>query len=537
MVYAESRKLATGSKSIQFLLRKILSILKLLRGIFKHLLGITICAKQVAVRTLEGQKPRRLSMFVPCFMPYTSSKILYLLAHFNVNKMSEDLGTVVDEIMNAVGSAASKEDVEGNLKKFIEYGVPVEQAKQAVIKKYGGIGFSSSGEKKLGSVEPNDKRLGLLGKIVAVEEREVDVKGEKKRIFRGLIGDETAVLSFTAWKDFGLEQDDVVRIKNAYAGEWGGQPRLNFSEWTEVEKTDDSIDLVKRKAQHYTVIDLKPGLSNVEVRVKLLTMEERDVNVGDESKKVYTGLMGDKTGKIRYTSWSNFDVKEGDVVEIKGAYTKSWRGTPQLVFDENAKVGKLDEVMPVEMVGKEKISIYKIVEAGGGVDLNIEGVIIEVQAGSGLIYRCPKCRRAIRDGVCVIDGEVEGIPDLRIKAVVDDGTGAVNAIFDRNTTEKLTGKTLGGYEKMAVQSGEVPAVARKTDIGEVKGSTVGAEEMKEGVVENDIKNLLVAHPVHVVGNALSDDYGVTVIVQDADIVTPAIQEERDKILAKMEAMK
>jgi len=430
-----------------------------------------------------------------------------------MNKMSEDLGAVVDEIMKSVGSDASREDVESDLKKFIDYGVPVEQAKQAVIKKYGGKPVARSIQKKLGDVEPDDKRLSLLGKIVVVEEREGDVRGEKKKIFRGLIGDETAVLPFTAWKDFGLEQGEVVRIKNASAGEWGGQPRLNFSEWTEVEKTDENIELIKRKPQHYNVIDLKPGLSNVEVKVKLLTMEEREVSVEGIIKKVYTGIMGDKTGKIRYTSWTDFGIKEGDVVEIKGAYTKSWRGAPQLIFDENAKVKKLDEDI-IEEIGRKSIPIYKLVEAGGGVEVGIEGVVIEVQNGSGIIYRCPKCNRAIREGVCPVDGEVEGIPDLRIKAVVDDGTGAVNAIFDKQTTEKITEKTIEDFKRMVAEAGD------------------GGE----AAVEKEIKDLLIAHPIYIEGNALSDEYGVTLIVQNAEIVTPVIEQEKEELLSKMEVM-
>ncbi|RLF64929.1 MAG: hypothetical protein DRN33_00835 [Thermoplasmata archaeon] len=435
------------------------------------------------------------------------SKILYTVAHFNVKKMSEDLGAVVDEIMKSVEGDVSREDVESNLRKFIDYGVPVEQAKQAVIKKYGGKQAVQVVQKKLGEVEPDDRRLSFIGKIVAIDEREVEVRGEKKKIFRGLIGDETAVLPFTAWKDFGLEQGEVVRVKNASAGEWGGQPRLNFSEWTEVEKTDEQVDLIKRKPQHYDIIDLKPGLSNIEVKAKLLTMEEREVSVEGTIKKVYTGIMGDMTGKIRYTSWTDFGIREGDVVEIKGAYTKSWRGAPQLIFDENATVEKIDEDIAISEMSKKSIPIYKLVEAGGGVDVAVEGVVIEIQSGSGIIYRCPKCNRAISEGVCPVDGEVEGIPDLRIKAVVDDGTGAVNAVFNRETTEKLTEKTLEEFRGM-----------------------------NDGEVEEELKNLLIAHPIHVEGNALSDEYGVTLIVQDAEMVTPAVEQEREELLSKMEVM-
>ena len=281
-----------------------------------------------------------------------------------------------------------------------------------------------------------------------------------------------------------------------------------------MEKTDEEMEPIKRKPQHHSIMDLKPGLSNVEVKAKVLTMEEREVSVGDAGKKVYTGVMGDETGKIRYTSWVDFGIREGDVIRIEGAYIKSWRGAPQLVFDEKSKVEKLEEEM---QVSSEKIPIYRVVEAGGGVEVGIDGVIIEIQDGSGLIYRCPKCNRAIRDGVCVVDGEVEGVPDLRIKAIVDDGTGAVKAIIGRNVTEKITGKTLKEYEEMA---------------GGGEGGGTGG-----GLVEEDMKNLLIARPIHITGNALADEYGVTVIVQDAEVVTPAVQQERDELMAKMEAMK
>jgi len=87
------------------------------------------------------------------------------------------------------------------------------------------------------------------------------------------------------------------------------------------------------------------------------------------------------------------------------------------------------------------------------------------------------------------------------------GTGAVNAVFDRQTTEKIMEKTLDEFKKMA------------------------AEE-----VEEEIKDRLIAHPIHIEGNALSDEYGVTVIVQNAELVTPAVEQEREELLSKMEVM-
>ncbi len=424
--------------------------------------------------------------------------------------MTEDIDAAVDEVINALDEEASKEEVEENLKKFIEYGVPVDQAKQAVLKKFGVTRTAPSAtEKKIGDITPGDRRLRFTGKIVTVEQREVEVKGETRTIYKGLIGDETAVLPFTAWKDFDLTKDDVVSIDNAYAGEWGGQPRLNISEWTDVEKTDEDIDLVKRQPQRYDIADLRPGLSNVSVRGKIMSMEEQEVTVDDEAKTLYSGILGDPTGKIRYTVWADMDISEGDVVGISGAYVKSWQGAPQLVFDENASVEQLDESMPVDQVGSRIQPMYKLVETGGGVDVPLEGVVIEIQRGSGLIERCPECNRALRDGVCVIDGEVEGTPDLRIKAVVDDGTGAVTAIMDREVTEKLMDTSMEEFQEMA-------------------------EEQGNEAVEQAIMDRLIAHPVHVSGNALSDEYGVTVIVDRVEPIEPDIQQQGAELLAQLE---
>ncbi len=409
----------------------------------------------------------------------------------------------VDEILQSIDKEVAREEIEKNLRKFLDYGVPLKQAKQALIQKYGGsIPFQ---EKKLEEIEINDKKLAITGKIIALDEREVEVRGEKRKIFRGLLGDETAVIPFTAWKDFGLERGEVMKIKNAYAGEWGGQPRLNFSEWTEMEKAEGDVEVVQRKPRSCELIELKPGYSNVEVKVRVLSLEKREVSMDEEKKTVYSGIMGDSTGKIRYSSWKNFDINEGDVLHIVGGYVSSWRGAPQLVFDENASVEKLDEKeIPVDLIGRTCIPLFKVNEVGGGVDVCIEGVVIEVQEGSGLVLRCPKCNRVITEGMCVIDGEVEGTPDLRIKAVVDDGTGVVLALFNKEITEKILRKKLEEYGNDAAQ------------------------------VKNDIETKLLTKSLSISGDAFSDEYGTTLLVKDAEILEVNVSEEAEKVLAEVE---
>ncbi|MDD5779030.1 MAG: hypothetical protein PHU95_06250, partial [Candidatus Thermoplasmatota archaeon] len=147
----------------------------------------------------------------------------------------EDVDSIVDDVMTSLGDEVSRDQVKQKLQTFLDYGVPLDQARQAVLKKFG-TGSAPAGltTKKLAEVQPGDRRLQVTGKIVAIEKWEVEVRGEQRTIFRGLIGDDTEVLPFTAWKDFGLQSGDVVTLKNAYANEWSGQARLNISEWTEV---------------------------------------------------------------------------------------------------------------------------------------------------------------------------------------------------------------------------------------------------------------------------------------------------------------
>lgn len=414
--------------------------------------------------------------------------------------MEDNIEKALSDILQRVN--AERSTVEKDLRKFLDYGVPIDQAKQAVITKYGG----APQERKLKDLKAYERNIAVVGKIITIEKREVDVRNTRRTIYRGLLGDETAVLQFTAWKDFGIQKGDVIRIKNSSTSEWDGQPRLSLSEWTEVERLETNIDLIERSPQHFAIVDLKPGLSNVEIKGKIISIEPRAVSIGDSEKQVFSGIVGDKTAKIRYTAWHDFDLHESDVVIIKRAYVKKWRGAPQLIVDEKSTVEKQTEDL---IVHNDIIPLYKVVEAEGGVDLRFQGTIIEIREGSGIIFRCPKCNRRIRDKVCEEDGEVEGVEDLRIKAIIDDGTGAVDVIIGRELSEKLLGKTLNDYV----------AIAR--------------EAMDYEVIHNDIVDKLLTAPLFIRGHSMPSDFIVTIFAEDVELIQHDIQRETVELLAQI----
>ena len=138
-----------------------------------------------------------------------------------------------------------------------------------------------------------------------------------------------------------------------------------------------------------------------------------------------------------------------------------------------------------------RISLIKAVreafeEAGeeievGDNDETVEGALVDIQSGSGLIKRCPEegCTRVLQNGRCSEHGEVEGEFDLRIKGVLDDGDEVHEVIFDQDATEELTGITLDEAKEMAMDALDTTVVAddmRADVLGRyyrVKGPTFG----------------------------------------------------------------
>ena len=154
--------------------------------------------------------------------------------------------------------------------------------------------------------------------------------------------------------------------------------------------------------------------------------------------------------------------------------------------------------------------IEDLAERGGGVDVTVRGILIDLKEGSGLNYRCPECKRVLRKGVCRIHGEVSGLPDLRVKAVLDDGSGALTAVFGKELTEGLLDKTVE----------ECIAAAK--------------EAMSQEVIRDQLADLLVAQPIEARGNVTSDDYGLMMIVDQAKILKVDVQEEARAMLEELE---
>jgi len=422
---------------------------------------------------------------------------------------------ILDILSNSSGEKVTREELERELKKFLEYGVPLDHAKQTLIKKFGGLYKPISTERTLiVDLKQNQNSVNLLCRVITINPKEVTIKDEVRKIFYGILSDESGSIPFTAWNDFEIEKGSVIQISNAYTKEWQGDIKLNLGDRTKVEKTDESkIPESSLEPRKCNVEDLKSGLGAVEVTARIIEIMKREVEVENQKKNVYSGTLGDKTGKANYTSWHDFKLKEGDVVKISGGYVKSWKGIPQLTFDEKATVEKLDSSkISKEDIQTRKIPLHELVERFGALDIQGEGTVIQIREGSGVIQRCPECNRVIFKNECSTHGKVKGLTDLRIKLIIDDGTGAVSGIINKESSEKILGKTLDELVKMLEKSED------------------------KNIIIDEINKKLFAHRINLRGNALGDEFGITIIAQEAKFADINIEAESERLSQELEEL-
>ena len=153
------------------------------------------------------------------------------------------------------------------------------------------------------------------------------------------------------------------------------------------------------------------------------------------------------------------------------------------------------------------MQIHALVERRGAVDIEVEGTVMEIRPGSGVIMRCSQCSRTILNNECSVHGKVDGKIDLRLKLVVDDGTGSVSSVLNKELTEKLLGKTLEE-----------------------------CKEMDENELLNGINKTLFARRISLRGNALGDDFGTNIIAKDVKFVDIDLKEEADKLFKEVEEL-
>jgi ssDNA-binding replication factor A large subunit len=253
----------------------------------------------------------------------------------------------------------------------------------------------------------------------------------------GLIGDDTAKIKFTKWARDDLPsmvEGKSYLLKNVVADEFQGKISIKLNRTSKIEELSEDVPSIQREPNEYLkIMQIDQPNRWIDLKAKVVQLWTSNSDAISQA-----GLIGDETGSVKFVKWAKADLPElaeGKSYLLKNAITDEYQGRFSLKLSSSSEIEELHEDIEV-----------------GSTVAEFAGAVVEIQKGSGLIKRCPICKRALSKGMCGEHGKVDGSYDLRIKASIDDGRMTQDILINRETTERLVGLTLDEAIKMALEA-------------------------------------------------------------------------------------
>ena len=424
-----------------------------------------------------------------------------------MNTNETDFETHVDDIVKAIGDKLERNVIVSELKRYVEeYGIDLATAKESIVRKHYGNpnALQMGAEKLLAQIGPSENNIQFKAKIVSVFRKEITTKeGAQKVLFEGEMGDSTMRMRYTYWSEqCDFENGDVIEVLNAYSKSWNDRITLNINEGS-MRKVEDAelenldLGIVKQSTnvagEELELVNLKPGMSNVTVELRVLEVETRNITVKGEAKTIFGGNVGDKSGTCRFTSWEDHNIIACKAYKVENAYVKEFNG-PDLQFGEYTKFTEVEgEDLPSLKDYEDGVqyTLAQLDERNGASDAVVEGHVFTIRDDSGLIFRDKETNRVIRNG----DDRKNAVPDLRIRMIFDDGSGSCTAYLNRELTEKILERDLDSCLEFVKEN-------------------FGPEALLD-----EIEDALLLKPLKLRGFARSDEYGLSFFARSCEPAT------------------
>ena len=425
----------------------------------------------------------------------------------HMNTTETDFETHVDDIVKAIGDKLERNVIVTELTRYVEeYGIDMATAKESIVRKHSGNpgALQMGTQKLLAQIGPGENNVQFKAKVLSVYRKEITTKeGAEKVLFEGEVGDSSMRMRYSYWSNqCEFESGDVVEVLNAYSKSWNDKITLNINEGSMRKIQDEELEqldlgtaknTINQSSGEVELVNLKPGMTNVSVKLRVIDIETRSITVKGEAKTIFGGTVGDKTGTCRFTSWEDHNIIAGKAYHIENGYVKEFNG-PDLQFGEYTKFTEIenDELPSLQHYENGvQYSLAQLDERNGASDAVIEGHVFNIREGSGLIFRDKDTNRLVRNG----DDRKNAAPDLRIKMIFDDGSGSCTAYLNREITEKVLGRDLDSCLEFVKEN-------------------FGPEALMD-----EIEDALLLKPLKLRGFARSDEYGLSFFAKSCEPAT------------------
>ncbi len=333
-------------------------------------------------------------------------------------------------------------------------------------------------------------------------------------VTRGRLADPSGSIGFLSWVPFEHQEGSLVKITGASVRKFRDTPEISINDGTVIEPYHDTAfpDMSELAVStKSTIADLRNGMRDVGITLQVESWNQRTFTSEDGSQKVVrSGDVIDPSGRCRLTAWCEFDPAPGDFIRIEGGRVQFWQGSPDLVIDQREQVIDLSDP-PWEKIDPEghwiDLDLTSLVNGGSRRGIRTSGTVVAVRPDSGIVERCPECRRVLRDGACTEHGPQRGQEDLRLRFVIDNGVSNASLLMSREPAEAFLGLGMDGVRDQI------------------------ASEGREGFVASlRARALSGAMVIH--GRTIVDDQGAMVLADTAELEATSPSEAAQKVMEK-----
>ena len=333
-------------------------------------------------------------------------------------------------------------------------------------------------------------------------------------VVRGRLGDSSGTISFLSWVPLEHEPGTVLKIDGASIRKFRDTPEVNIGDRTRVEVFHDSAfvsieDL--EQASKVPISELRNGMRDIEVTVQVESWESRSFVSEDGTERVVrSGDVIDPTGRCRLTAWCETEPSRGDFLHLTGARVQYWQGSPDLVIDDAAQITNLSDA-PWEPIDPEvhwvDIDLTSVVNGGSRRGISTSGTVVTIRPDSGIIERCPECRRVLREGACGEHGPQRGEEDLRLRFVIDNGISNASLLLSKDASEAFLGTNQESVKEEISKSGSADFVA-------------------------SLREKLIAKRLIVKGRSIVDEQGAMLLADEVEYDTTSAHDAANEVIQR-----
>jgi len=278
-----------------------------------------------------------------------------------------------------------KEEVTDDLQNLVEYSVPIDEAKQSLrreVRRRLQRRWRAPSAKDIAEITTDDGNVTVTGVVLTAGERSIRYQGSDHVIVEGRLADETGVIDYTAWEDFGLAGRHDHRGQR-------GRPRVGRRTRTQ-SRREHLADLHRgvpevpyESGGDAQLAELRTGDRAVTIEVSVLECERKTIDGRDGETDILSGVFGDESGRLP-TNWDPApEIEDGGTVRIENAYVQEFRGVPE-VNVSNSRESPHSIARSMSGPTRRRWTPGDAVATGGIYDVEV-GNLLAVRDGSGLV--------------------------------------------------------------------------------------------------------------------------------------------------------